>query len=139
MNIALLRTSLRMRLLVGTLIWIAISILGCRLGLGQLFISMSRPSSMRKLKNNLDQLTAQLILDEQNQALVRTHPSDPRLNKPLSGLYWQIDRIAGAGEHPIKAVLRSRSLWDETLAVPADAPADGEIHQHRIEGPQGLR
>ena len=65
-------------------------------------------------------------------------PSDPRLNKPLSGLYWQIDRIAAAGEHPVKAVLRSRSLWDETLAVPADAPADGEIHQHRIEGPQGV-
>jgi len=55
----------------------------------------------------------------------------------LSGLYWQIDRIAAAGELPTKAVLRSRSLWDETLAVPADTPADGEIHQHRIEGPQG--
>jgi hypothetical protein len=24
------------------------------------------------------------------------------------------------------------------LAVPADTPADGEIHQHRIEGPQGV-
>jgi len=138
MNFALLRNSLRMRLLVGTLIWIAISILVAGWGLGQLFHQHVETQFDTELKNNLDQLTAQLILDEQNQAQVRLHPSDPRLNKPLSGLYWQIDRIAAAGEHPVKAVLRSRSLWDETLAVPADVPADGEIHQHRIEGPQGV-
>ncbi len=138
MNFALLRNSLRMRLLVGTLIWIAISILVAGWGLGQLFHQHVEAQFDAELKNNLDQLTAQLILDEQNQAQVRLHPSDPRLNKPLSGLYWQIDRITAAGEHPVKAVLRSRSLWDETLAVPADAPADGEIHQHRIEGPQGV-
>jgi signal transduction histidine kinase len=138
MNIALLRNSLRIRLLAGTLVWIVISILVAGWGLGQLFHQHVEAQFDAELKNNLDQLTAQLILDEQNQAQVRLHPSDPRLNKPLSGLYWQIDRIAAAGEHPVKAVLRSRSLWDETLAVPADAPADGEIHQHRIEGPQGV-
>jgi signal transduction histidine kinase len=138
MNFALLRNSLRMRLLVGTLFWIAISILVAGWGLGQLFHRHVEAQFDAELNNNLDQLTAQLILDEQNQAQVRLHPSDPRLNKPLSGLYWQIDRIAAAGEHPVKAVRRSRSLWDETLAVPADAPADGEIHQHWIDGPQGV-
>ena len=138
MNFALLRNSLRMRLLVGTLIWIAHFDPGCRLGAWATLSSARRGPVRCGTEKHLDQLTAQLILDEQNQAQVRLHPSDPRLNKPLSGLYWQIDRIAAAGEHPVKAVLRSRSLWDETLAVPADAPADGEIHQHRIEGPQGV-
>ena len=138
MNFGLLRNSLRMRLLAGTLVWIAISILVAGWGLGQLFHRHVEAQFDAELNNNLDQLTAQLILDEQNQAQVRLHPSDPRLNKPLSGLYWQIDRIAAAGEHPVEAVLRSRSLWDETLAVPADAPADGEIHQHWIDGPQGV-
>lgn len=138
MNFALLRNSLRMRLLAGTLIWIVISILVAGWGLGQLFHQHLEAQFDAELKNHLDQLTAQLILDEQNQVQVRLHPSDPRLNKPLSGLYWQIDRIAAAGEHPVKAVLRSRSLWDETLAVPVDTLADGEIHQHRIEGPRGV-
>jgi signal transduction histidine kinase len=138
MNFALLRNSLRMRLLAGTLIWIVISILVAGWGLGQLFHQHVEAQFDAELKNHLDQLTAQLILDEQNQAQVRLLPSDPRLNKPLSGLYWQIDRIAAAGEYPVKAALRSRSLWDETLVVPADAPADGEIHQHRIEGPLGV-
>ena len=65
-------------------------------------------------------------------------PSDPRLNKPLSGLYWQIDRIAGTDGPAARAVLRSRSLWDEILVVPADTPADGEIHQQQVSGPQGV-
>lgn len=138
MNLALLRNSLRIRLLVGTLSWIVIAILVAGWGLGQLFHQHVEAQFDADLKNHLDQLTAQLILDEQNQAQVRLLPSDPRFNKPLSGLYWQIDRIAAAGEHPVKAVLRSRSLWDETLTVPADAPADGEIHRHQIEGPQGV-
>lgn len=138
MNLALLHNSLRMRLLAGTLVWIVISILVAGWGLGQLFHQHVESQFEAELKNHLDQLTAQLILDDQNQTQILLPPSDPRLNKPLSGLYWQIDRIAAAGEHPAKNVLRSRSLWDETLAVPADAPADGEIHQHRTDGPKGV-
>jgi signal transduction histidine kinase len=138
MNFSHLRNSLRVRLLAGTLIWIVISILVAGWGLGQLFHQHVAAQFDAELKNHLDQLTAQLILDDRNQAEIRLPPSDPRLNKPLSGLYWQIDRIAAAGEHPTKAVLRSRSLWDETLVVPADTPADGELHQHRIDGPQGV-
>ncbi|MCW8839482.1 MAG: sensor histidine kinase, partial [Gammaproteobacteria bacterium] len=34
-------------------------------------------------------------------------------------------------------LLRSRSLWDTLLSVPEDAPADGVLHQHRVDGPQG--
>ena len=127
MNFALLRNSLRMRLLAGTLVWIVISILVAGWGLGQLFYQHVEARFDAELNNHLDQLTAQLILDEQNQAQVRLLPSDPRLNKPLSGLYWQIDRISATGEHPVKVVLRSRSLWDETLAVPPDAQAGGEL------------
>jgi hypothetical protein len=100
MKIAFLRNSLRIRLLAGTLVWIVISILVAGWGLGQLFHQHVEAQFDVELKNHLDQLTAQLILDEQNQAQVRLLPSDPRLNKPLSGLYWQIDRIAAAGEHP---------------------------------------
>lgn len=138
MNFTLLRNSLRMRLLAGTLVWIAISILAAGWGLGTLFHQHVEAQLDAELKNHLDQLTGQLVLDERNQAQVRLLPSDPRLNKPLSGLYWQVDRGAAAGDQPVKAVLRSRSLWDETLAAPADVPEDGEIHRHRIEGPQGV-
>ncbi len=132
-----LRNSLRMRLLGGTLVWIVISILATGWGLGQLFHQHVEAQFNAELKNHLDQLTAQLVIDQQNLAQLRSLPSDPRLNKPLSGLYWQVDRMAAAGERPARAVLRSRSLWDEALTVPADTPADGEMHRHRIPGPEG--
>jgi signal transduction histidine kinase len=34
-------------------------------------------------------------------------------------------------------LLRSRSLWDHVLEVPADTLPDGQIHQHRVAGPRG--
>jgi len=59
--------------------------------------------------------------------------SDPRLQKPYSGLYWQVD---GEGAHGL-GLLRSRSLWDTVLTVPADRLDDGQVHIHRIGGPDG--
>ena len=138
MNFVSLRGSLRLRLLAGTLFWIIISILVAGWGLGKLFHQHVEAQFHAELKTHLDQLTAQLILDEQNQPHLSLPLSDPRLNKPLSGLYWQIDRIAGTDAPATRAVLRSRSLWDESLVVPADTPADGKIHQHRVDGPQGI-
>lgn len=133
-----LRHSLRLRLLAGTLVWIVASILVAGWGLGQLFHQHVEAQFNAELKNHLDQLTAQLMLDAQDQPQLKMPPSDPRLNKPLSGLYWQVDRIAPADGRPSPAVLRSRSLWDEALVAPADTPADGELHRLRIDGPQGV-
>lgn len=57
--------------------------------------------------------------------------SDPRWQRPYSGLYWQIDGVGRAD------ILRSRSLWDTTLAVPPDTRADGSVHTHEGVGPRG--
>ena len=62
--------------------------------------------------------------------------SDPRWDKPYSGLYWQVQRLS-APAGPGSAVLRSRSLWDAELTLPEDALADGTIHLHDIIGPRG--
>lgn len=131
------RGSLRIRLLAGTLFWIAASILVAGWGLGNLFRQHVEAQFHAELNTHLDQLTAHLLLDEQGRPMLTMPLSDPRLNKPFSGLYWQIARIASADMAGAAAVLRSRSLWDEVLVVPQDAPADGEIHRHRVEGPEG--
>ncbi len=138
MSFAPLHRSLRLRLLAGTLVWIIVSILAAGWGLGQLFHQHVEARFEAELKNHLDQLTAQLSLDDRNRPQILLPLSDPRLNKPLSGLYWQIDLISPTGAHPAKTVLRSRSLWDESLAAPADVPANGELHHHRINGPKVL-
>ncbi len=137
MTLATLRGSLRFRLLLGTLFWIAATILVAGWGLGNMFRQHVELQFHAELKTHLDQLTAQLVLDDQGQPMLAMPLSDPRLNKPFAGLYWQIDRLAGPGLPASPAVMRSRSLWDQVLHVPADAPASGDIHQHRIAGPQG--
>jgi signal transduction histidine kinase len=137
MTLATLRGSLRFRLLLGTLFWIAATILVAGWGLGNMFRQHVELQFHAELKTHLDQLTAQLVLDDQGQPTLAMPLSDPRLNKPFAGLYWQIDRLAGPGLPAIPALTRSRSLWDQVLRVPADTPASGEVHQHRIAGPQG--
>jgi signal transduction histidine kinase len=135
MNLAGLRGSLRFRLLATTLVWIAASIVVAGWGLGSLFRQHVEAQFHADLVTHLDQLTAHLVLDGQGHPALSVPLSDPRFNRPFGGLYWQIDRNAGP-EASATGVLRSRSLWDQVLAVPADAPPDGELHRHRIGGPQ---
>ena len=137
MNPAAPHRSLRVRLLAGTLFWIAASVLVAGWGLGNLFRHHVELQFHAELKTHLDQLTAQLAVDQQGQLTLSTPLSDPRLNKPFAGLYWQVDRVAAAGKPAATAVMRSRSLWDQVLLAPEDTPADGEVHQHRVAGPNG--
>jgi signal transduction histidine kinase len=140
MNIGALRGSLRFRLLAGTLFWIAASILVAGWGLSSLFRQHVAAQFHAELNTHLDQLTAQLTLDEQAHPKLSLALSDPRLSRPYSGWYWQIDLIGETAESAAGSTvgqLRSRSLWDYVLAVPQDAPQNGEIHQHRVLGPEG--
>jgi signal transduction histidine kinase len=93
------------------------------------------------LTSQLDQLSAQLTLDAQGQPQLTPALSDPRLTRPYSGYYWQIDPLADSATTRPAAVgqLRSRSLWDHVLTLPADALNDGTTHRHRVMGPQGQR
>ncbi|MDP2367307.1 sensor histidine kinase [Rhodoferax sp.] len=139
MTLSGLRGSLRIRLLVGTVFWIAASVLVAGWGLSSLFRQHVANQFHAELRTHLDQLTAQLTLDAQGRPQLALPLSDPRLSRPFSGYYWQVDLMDGGADNQASAAgqLRSRSLWDHVLAVPADAPADGETHQHRVTGPQG--
>lgn len=129
------RGSLRLRLLAGTLVWIAVSIVLAGWGLGDLFRSHVQAQFQAELTTHLDQLTAQLTLADDGRVQLSQPLSDPRLGRPYSGLYWQVDQLDGAAPRP--GVLRSRSLWDQVLIAPAASPVDGDIRSHRIPGPEG--
>lgn len=133
-----LHASLRVRLLVGTLVGIAVAIAVAGWALGGLFQQHVTQQFTVQLTTHLDQLTAGLSADTAGAPKLSSALSDPRFRKPYSGLYWQIDRTASdtdlgffVGSEPV----RSRSLWDDVLKLPPDTPADGEVHQHRIPGP----
>ena len=131
--------SLRWRLLAATLVALALALMLAGWVLGGLFREHVMRQFETALTLQLDQLTAQLDFDALGQPVIDpTSLSDPRWQKPFSGLYWQIDRIS-PDQQTRDGVLRSRSLWDTQLTLAYDALEDGAIHVHQGTGPQGAR
>jgi signal transduction histidine kinase len=84
-----------------------------------------------ELETYLNQITATVSVTT-NGRITFTHDlADPRFNQPLSGLYWQIKDE----ERP--TLLRSRSLWDNVIELPADKLTPGVVHGHLVPGPAG--
>lgn len=120
--------SLRNRLLLVTLLTAGLTVVVSGLALSALFRDHVRQQFVERLTADLDQVLARLEVDSQGQpTLDAARLSDPRWTRPHSGLYWQVD-AAGANGKP--GLLRSRSLWDEDLVAPRDAPSPGELHVH---------
>lgn len=123
------RGSLRLRLLLAGAVSVLAALTLSAVGLTLLFERHVERRVAAELAVYLDQILAGLDRTPDGDLVVATPPGDPRFEQPLSGLYWQVE----AGY----VVLRSRSLWDSELDLPADALPDGAIHQHRIAGPDG--
>jgi signal transduction histidine kinase len=135
MNLWRRATSLRLRLLAATLVALALALLLAGVLLSGLFRDHVMRQFEATLTQQLDQLTARLELDASGQPLIDPQTlSDPRWQKPYSGLYWQLDRITADGLSRV-GVLRSRSLWDTSLPLLADELADGAVHVHQGKGP----
>jgi signal transduction histidine kinase len=121
---------LHARLLAGTVAWIIIAVVVTGVLLADLFRRHVENGFETELTVHLNQLAAQATFAADGSVSVAQPLSDPRFRRPLSGLYWQIDGPDGPRR-------RSRSLWDQILRLPADTLTDGEVHRHRIEGPDG--
>ena len=128
--------SLRLRLLAGTLAWVLLTVALAGWGLRSLFREHIAQQLQAQLVLQLDALSGNVDWDEDRQQPRVALLSDARLGQPLSGLYWQIDRLGSA---PQVALARSRSLWDQVLQLPA-APGEYPARGHRVlrlAGPQG--
>ncbi|MDR2187898.1 MAG: sensor histidine kinase [Azonexus sp.] len=127
--------SLRQRLLLGTLAWIIGTIGVTGWLLNSLFARHLERQFYTELRTHLNQLAGNLEFNADGQAVLSRPLSDPRFDRPYSGLYWQVDRLGSGDQPPVSGILRSRSLWDQALIPPRDLPADGDIHRHRVDGP----
>ncbi|KAB2894298.1 MAG: sensor histidine kinase [Burkholderiaceae bacterium] len=134
--------SLRMRLLAGTLAWMLLTIALAGWGLRSLFQDHITQQLQAQLVLQLDQLSAAVNLGPAGAVEVAPMAGDPRLARPLSGLYWQVDRLAASAGQPVRnAVARSRSLWDQELPLPApegaEAPVASGFRALRLRDGQG--
>lgn len=129
--------SLRLRLLGATLATLALALVAAHAWLAGQFREHVLEQFDAALLRQLDQVTARLAFDEQGLPTVdTTRLSDPRWERPFAGLYWQLQGVDTA-TGPAAAPLRSRSLWDAALALPAAAAVDGALKRYALTGPRG--
>jgi len=121
--------SLRLRLLVGAAAFVLAALALSSLGLTALFERHVTRWLDAELTNHLEQLIAGIDKGINGNLQVARPPADPRFQNALSGLYWQVD------VEPNGPVLRSRSLWDFEIALPAETSTDDELHRFRLPGP----
>jgi signal transduction histidine kinase len=124
------RASLRLRLAAAGAAAVLAALALAAFGLAALFERHATRRAVADLSVHLDQLAAGIGREADGAVAIVQPPADPRFDRPLSGLYWQVETTEGP-------VLRSRSLWDAALALPEDLLRDGAPHQHVIPGPGG--
>jgi signal transduction histidine kinase len=123
-------SSLRLRLLLGALLGISVALVLAGLFLVANFDAHVQRRYVKELDDHLLQLAAAIQVDEARGVTLNHDLSDPAFQRPLSGLYWQ---VSDSG----RAVLRSRSLWDSTLALGSPLSRPGELREGEASGPAG--
>ena len=113
-----MRNSLRLRLMAFAALFVALALAAVWQMLGSLFERQIAHEYEARLAAVVDTLSANLVLKD-GQWLLEKEPVDPRYAIPGSGEYWQ---VTGSG-----AALRSRSLWDATLAGKGERIGGGPI------------
>lgn len=99
--------SLRNRLLAGAVIWLGLMVFSAGLLIPNLIKDYLEEDIRQQLSLSLDELTANIDVDSQGRMVMPFRLSDPRFNRPYSGLYWM-----AVTENQ---VMRSRSLWDQLI------------------------
>jgi signal transduction histidine kinase len=124
--------SLRLRLLIAATVSVVAALAVAGAGLSVLFEQHVQRRLVVELETHLRQLAAGVEIAPGGAVSVSRAPADPRFHEPLSGLYWQVESEG-------RPQLRSRSLWDTTLALPRDRLESGAVHVHEVAGPGGTR
>lgn len=124
------RRSLRLRLLVASVISIAVALAIAGFGLSALFERHVERRAKAELATYTHQLVASLAFGDGGAVTLSRTLADPRFDQVFSGLYWQLREEGG------DLLLRSRSLWDHVLPLPTDTLLPGNVHDHTLPGPQ---
>lgn len=101
------KLSLKTRLLLAATLWLSAMTIAAGVSIPGLVRDYLIDDLKIQLGHTLDEITANLEVNKDGELVVEARLSDPRFNRPYSGLYWQVSHQGDT--------LRSRSLWDRTL------------------------
>jgi signal transduction histidine kinase len=122
--------SLRVRLLLGALIWIVLALVVAGAVIALMFTANVDQTVRTGLSASLSRVVA-LIDPAQAEPGLREPLADPRYDIPQSGAYWQVVDVDSG------TMARSRSLWDHVLPLPPGT-GPGETY-FTADGPAGQR
>lgn len=122
--------SLRFRLVAGAALWVSVALVAVGFVLAGLFRDHVENSFEHQLALQLDRLAAVSEVAPGGTVKLRKLLADPRFEMPYSGWYWQ---IAGANG----PLARSRSLWDQVLAIAPGTEPDAAPQRYTLVGPKG--
>lgn len=131
--------SLHRRLMRGMLVTTLLALFVTGVVLHHLFAEHVLEQSRRALAGQLEQVLTHLEFDAQGRPQVDdARLGNPRWQQVFSGEYWQVEAADARTKAAAPEPLRSRSLWDFTLALEERrAPDGGAVAEYRIQGPQG--
>jgi len=121
--------SLAIRLLLGAAIWSVAALAAGGLVLSSLFRDHVERSFDTRLGLVLDALVADLEVTPKGALEAQRPAADSLFETPFSGWYWQVSGATGP-------LLRSRSLWDQTLAPPPGSEAAPAVSFRNAPGPE---
>lgn len=120
--------SLTVRLALLTGAWVACGLVAAWLLVAGSASTYIETSFNTHLTGLLDAVVAGAELDSSGHPVLARAVSEPRLDEPYSGVYWQIDGPGGA-------IATSRSLWDQT--IPERPISEPGVRLRSVRGPNG--
>jgi signal transduction histidine kinase len=108
--------SIRRRLMLASAALLLVALTIAAIGLNLIFDRHLERRFAQELGDRLLEIAGAFSVDGSGQPLLTRTPNDPRYNQPYSGAYWYVRK---GPDLP----LRSRSLWDSSLAITGTAAA----------------
>ena len=121
--------SLKLRLLLGAMIGMLAALTVAAFILIAAFETHVRKRYVEELDEQVHQLAALVQIDAAGTVSLRHELYNETFQKPLSGRYWQVNDGSNA-------VLGSKSLWDNALALPVSAAGAGQRRISDVTGPR---
>ncbi len=136
--------SLAQRILIGALLWSIVIVVGGVIAMSAVYQAQTQGLLDDELDSTLVTLARAIEPVPDNSGRIRDIPeklpSDAKYETPLSGKYWVIIAVDGAGQ--LEGDIRPRSVWDGEVPLP-DGLAElalaqpGVIARGNGEGPAG--
>ena len=120
--------SLTARLALSTSAWVACGLVAAWFLVSDQAATYIERSFDTRLTGLLDAVVAGTEMGEDGRPVMALPISEPRFDRPFSGVYWQIEAPGGR-------LATSRSLWDQTL--PAAIPGHEGVLMRSAPGPGG--